>query len=138
LSAFPSFNRYFVLSEETTFMAVKRTEAVKPHRTFDGAYGFSFSIALGLVLFIGGLVVSLTLGGDSSLGLVFGVPLLIAGLLVPLFMVRGVFARNDIDEPCPACGSDIHTTDATMRLDCPKCGKTLRVQDMHLYAEKKG
>ena len=119
-------------------MAAKRTETVKTHRTFDGAYGFSFSIALGLVLFIAGLVLSLTLGGDSSLGLVFGVPLLIAGLLVPLFMVRGVFARNDIDEPCPACGSDIHTTDATMRLDCPKCGKTLRVQDMHLYAEKKG
>lgn len=119
-------------------MAAKRTEAVKTHRTFDGAYGFSFSIALGLVLFIAGLVLSLTLGGDNSLGLVFGVPLLIAGLLVPLFMVRGVFARNDIDEPCPVCGSDIHTTDATMRLDCPKCGKTLRVQDMHLYAEKKG
>jgi predicted RNA-binding Zn-ribbon protein involved in translation (DUF1610 family) len=60
----------------------------------------------------------------------------IAGLLVPLFMMRGVFARNDIDEPCPACGSDVHTTDATMRLDCPKCGKTLSVRDMHIYAEK--
>ena len=47
-------------------MEAKRTEAVKPGRTFDGAYGFSFSIALGLALFIGGLVVSLTLGGDSS------------------------------------------------------------------------
>lgn len=119
-------------------MEAKRTEAAKPEgRTFDGAYGFSFSIALGLVLFIAGLVMSLTLGGDSSLGLVFGIPLLIAGLAVPLFMMRGVFARNDIDEPCPGCGSDIHTTDATMRLDCPKCGKTLRVRDMHIYAENK-
>ena len=120
-------------------MEAKRTEAAKQEsRTFDGAYGFSFSIALGLVLFIAGLVMSLTLGGDSSLGLVFGIPLLIAGLAVPLFMMRGVFARNDIDEPCPACGSDIHTTDATMRLDCPKCGRTLRVRDMHIYAEKQG
>jgi predicted RNA-binding Zn-ribbon protein involved in translation (DUF1610 family) len=120
-------------------MEAKRpAAAAKPVKTFDGAYGFSFSIALGLLLFIGGLVVSLWLGGENGLGLVFGIPLLIAGLLVPLFMMRGVFARNDIDEPCPACGSDIHTTDATMRLDCPKCGKTLRVQDMHLYAEKKG
>lgn len=118
-------------------MEAKRTEAAKQeNRTLDGAYGFSFSIALGLLLFIAGLVMSLTLGGDSSLGLVFGIPLLIAGLAVPLFMMRGVFARNDIDEPCPACGSDIHTTDATMRLDCPKCGRTLRVQDMHIYAEK--
>ncbi len=119
-------------------MEAKRTEAAKPNRTMDGAYGFSFSIALGLVLFISGLVLALTLGGDSSLGFVFGIPLLIAGLAVPLFMMRGVFARNDIDEPCPACGSDIHTTDATMRLDCPKCGRTLRVRDMHIYAEKKG
>ena len=119
-------------------MEAKRIEDAKAGRTLDGAYGFSFSIALGLVLFIGGLVVALTLGGDSSLGLVFGIPLLIAGLAVPLFMMRGVFARNDIDEPCPACGSDIHTTDATMRLDCPKCGRTLRVQDMHIYAEKQG
>jgi predicted RNA-binding Zn-ribbon protein involved in translation (DUF1610 family) len=118
-------------------MEAKGPRADKPVRTLDGAYGFSFSIALGLALFIGGLVVSLTLGGDSSLGLVFGIPLLIAGLAVPLFMMRGVFARNNIDEPCPACGSDIHTTDATMRLDCPKCGKTLRVRDMHIYAEKK-
>jgi predicted RNA-binding Zn-ribbon protein involved in translation (DUF1610 family) len=118
-------------------MEAKRNEAIKPGRNLDGAAGFSFSIALGLVLFIGGLVVSLTLGGDSSLGLMFGVPLLIAGLAVPLFMMRGVFARNDIDEPCPACGSDIHTTDATMRLDCPKCGKTIQVRNMHLYAEKK-
>ena len=118
-------------------MEAKRPEAAaKTVKTFDGAYGFSFSIALGLLLFIGGLVVSLWLGGENGLGLVFGIPLLIAGLLVPLFMMRGVFARNDIDEPCPACGSDIHTTDATMRLDCPKCGKTLRVRDMHIYAEK--
>jgi hypothetical protein len=117
-------------------MEAKRTEAVKDGRTFDGAYGFSFSIALGLLLFIGGLVVSLTLGGDNNLGLVFGIPLLIAGLLVPLIMVRGVFGRNNIDEPCPACGSDIHTTDATMRLDCPKCGKTIQVRDMHLYQSK--
>jgi|SRR5687767_763845 len=117
-------------------MDTKQTDAGKDGRTFDGAYGFSFSIALGLLLFIGGLVISLTLGGESNLGLVFGIPLLIAGLGVPLFMMRGVFARNNIDEPCPACGSDIHTTDATMRLDCPKCGRTLRVKDMHIYAEK--
>ena len=122
-------------------MSAQRPETTRPQegRTFDGAYGFSFSIALGLALFIGGLVLSLTLGQESSFGLVFGIPLLIAGLAVPLFMMRGVFHRNDIDEPCPACGNDIHTTDATMRLDCPKCGKTLAVRDMHLYtAEKQG
>src|SRR5215210_3314962 len=104
-------------------MEAKRTaaaaSAAKPSRTFDEAYGFSFSIALGLVLFIGGLVLSLTIGQESSFGLVFGIPLLIAGLVVPLVMMRGVFARNEIKAPCPACGTEMKTTDATLQLDCP-------------------
>ena len=65
-----------------------------------------------------------------------GIPLLIAGLVIPLFMMRGVFARNDIVAPCPVCGSEIKTTDATLQLDCPNCGKTLSVRDMKLYAKE--
>ena len=53
-------------------MEAKRPEAAKPSRTFDEAYGFSFAIGLGLLLFIGGLVLSLTIGQESSFGLVFG------------------------------------------------------------------
>lgn len=117
-------------------MAAKRPENVKPAgRTFDEAYGFSFSIALGLVLFIGGLVLSLTIGQENSFGLFVGIPLLIAGLVIPLFMMRGVFARNDIVAPCPACGAEIKTTDATLQLDCPNCGKTISVRDEKLYAK---
>ena len=118
-------------------MAAKRRDTAKPAgRTFDEAYGFSFSIALGLLLFIGGLVLSLTLGQESSFGLFVGIPLLVAGLVIPLFMMRGVFARNDIVAPCPVCGSEIKTTDATLQLDCPNCGKTLSVRDMKLYAKE--
>ena len=120
-------------------MAAKRRDPAKPAgRTFDEAYGFSFSIALGLLLFIGGLILSLTLGQESSFGLFVGIPLLIAGLVIPLFMMRGVFARNDIVAPCPVCGSEIKTTDATLQLDCPNCGKTLSVRDMKLYAKEEG
>lgn len=115
-------------------MAAKRPEAVKPAgRTFDEAYGFSFSIALGLVLFIGGLVLSLTLGQQSSFGLFFGIPLIIAGLVIPLFMMRGAFTRSEIKSSCPACGFEINTTDSTMQLDCPNCGRTLSVRDGGLY-----
>jgi predicted RNA-binding Zn-ribbon protein involved in translation (DUF1610 family) len=115
-------------------MAEKRTDAVKPAgRTFDEAYGFSFSIALGLLLFIGGLVISLTLGQESSFGLFFGIPLMLAGLVVPLFMMRGIFARDEINAPCPVCGAEIKTTDATMQLDCPNCGKTISIRDGGLY-----
>ena len=39
-------------------MAEEKTGRAKASRTFDSAYGFSFSIAVGLALFIAGLVMS--------------------------------------------------------------------------------
>ncbi len=54
-------------------MAEKQTEDLKARRTFDSAYGFSFSIAVGLLLFIAGLVISLTVG-EGTTGLIFGIP----------------------------------------------------------------
>lgn len=107
-----------------------RGTAAKPKRTFDEAYGFSFSIALGLILFIAGLVVSLTLGEGS---LVFGIPLLIAGLIVPLFTMRDVFTRHEINAPCPSCGTEIKTSDATFKLECPNCRKMITVRDEQLF-----
>jgi predicted RNA-binding Zn-ribbon protein involved in translation (DUF1610 family) len=102
----------------------------KPKRTFDEAYGFSFGIALGLILFIAGLVISLTLGEGS---LIFGIPLLIAGLLVPLFTVRDIFTRHESSAPCPSCGTMIKVSDATLKLECPACKKMLVVRDMQLF-----
>src|SRR6267143_1285995 len=70
-------------------MNANRPEVAKSGRTFDSAYSFSFSIALGLILFIAGLVISLTLGEGTSIGLFFGIPLLLAGLVLPIVMMRG-------------------------------------------------
>ncbi len=56
-------------------MDANRPQVAKPGRTFDSAYSFSFAIALGLILFIGGLVISLTLGQSATIGLIFGIPL---------------------------------------------------------------
>ncbi len=107
-----------------------------PGRTFDSAYGFSFAIALGLVLFIAGLVVSLTMtSDDNSFGLLFGIPLLIAGLVVPLFMVRDIFTRNEFSAPCPNCGTDIRTSDSTLKLECPKCEMVITVRDEKFFLE---
>jgi len=55
-------------------MDPNRPEVAKQSRTFDSAYSFSFSIAVGLVLFIIGLVISLTIGQGASIGLIFGIP----------------------------------------------------------------
>jgi hypothetical protein len=111
----------------------KETEDPKARRTFDSAYGFSFSIAVGLALFIAGLVISLTIGEGTSTGLIFGIPLLVAGLIIPVFMMRGLFKTNEIKAPCPACGESIRTSDATLQLTCSSCHSIINVRDEKLF-----
>lgn len=113
-------------------MEANRTEVAKSGRTFDSAYSFSFSIAVGLVLFIAGLVITLTLGQGATIGLVFGIPLLVAGLILPLIMMRDLFHKNEINSDCPFCGAPIKTSDATIRLNCPACKRLIEVRDMGL------
>ena len=114
-------------------MDSNRPEVAKSGRTFDSAYSFSFSIALGLLLFLAGLVLSLTLGQSATVGLIFGIPLLIAGLVLPLVMMRNLFQQNEITGECPFCGVPINTTDATIRLNCPSCKNLIEVRDSSLY-----
>lgn len=102
-------------------------------RSFDGAYGFSFAIGIGLLFFIAGLVITLTLGEGSAIGLIFGIPLLVAGLILPLIMMRGLFTRNDVSGACPYCSAPIKTSDATIRLRCVSCGREVGVRDLKLY-----
>ena len=105
----------------------------KSGRTPDSAYSFSFAIALGLLLFIAGLVISLTLGEGTSIGLIFGIPLLLAGLILPLFMMRSLFTKNDVAGACPYCGAPIGTSDATIRLECPACKRLVMVREEKFY-----
>ena len=114
-------------------MSAKEPANAKPGRTPDSAYNFSFAIALGLILFIAGLVISLTLGGGSSVALIFGIPLLFAGLLLPLFMMRDLFKKNDVVGPCPYCSATIKTSDATIRLRCPACQREVGVREAKFY-----
>lgn len=107
-------------------------------RTFDSAYAFSFAIAAGLILFIGGLVISLTLGNGTSLGLIFGIPLLLAGLILPVFMMRDLFKQNEVKGPCPYCSAPIRTSDATLSLMCSDCKNVVMVRDMKMYQKDNG
>ena len=114
-------------------MAEPEAKEAKSRRTFDSAYGFSFAIAVGLALFIAGLVVTLTVGEGTSTGLIFGVPLIFTGLVVPVVMMRGLFKSSEIKEPCPGCGETIKTSDATLQLRCPSCHKVINVREEKLF-----
>jgi len=113
-------------------MEADRPDVAKSNRTFDSAYSFPFSIALGLILFIAGLVISLTLGQGATIGLIFGIPLLIAGLVLPLFMMRDLFHHNELNGSCPFCSTPIKTSDATIRLNCPSCRRLIEVRETTL------
>jgi hypothetical protein len=115
-------------------MSAKEPAAEKSARTLDSAYKFSFAIAIGLILFIGGLVISLLLGSGSSIGLLFGVPLLLAGLIVPLIMMRDNFKQHDVAGECPYCSTPVKTSDATIRFRCPNCKGEVAVRDEKLYS----
>src|SRR5947207_14725920 len=110
-------------------MQQEPTGRVKTGRTFDSAYGFSFSIAVGLILFIAGLVISLTLGQGTNIGLIFVIPLLVAGLIIPIFMMRDLFKTNEIQDPCPNCGATIRTSDSTLQLKCTSCERVINVRE---------
>src|SRR5713226_10335398 len=116
-------------------MTDEEAKETKPRRTFDSAYGFSFAIAIGLALFIAGLVVTLTVGEGTSTGLIFGVPLIFAGLVIPIFMMRDLFKTNEIKEPCPNCGATIKTSDATLQLRCQSCQRVINVREGKLSLE---
>lgn len=119
-------------------MDQNRPEVSKPGRTFDSAYSFSFSITVGLVLFLAGLVISLTFGQSATIGLIFGIPLLIAGLVLPVFMMRDLFHRNEVAGVCPYCAAPIKTSDATIRLNCPACKRLIEVREMALHRSETG
>jgi predicted RNA-binding Zn-ribbon protein involved in translation (DUF1610 family) len=112
-------------------MENKGQETAKAGRSFDSAYGFSFAIGLGLLLFIAGLIITLTLGEGTSIGLIFGIPLLVAGVVLPLVMMRGGMKHNIVSGVCPFCQTAIKTSDATIRLNCPTCSRKLVVRDSH-------
>lgn len=113
-------------------MDVKRPAALS-ERSADGAFGFSIAIGLGLLLFIVGLIISLTMGEGTGVGLLFGIPLMVAGVIVPLFMMRQNFAGRNIEAPCPNCGAEIKTSDGTLKFECPSCRKMILVRDSELH-----
>ncbi len=101
-------------------MDANRPDVAKSGRTFDSAYSFSFSVGIGLVLFIAGLVISLTLGQGATIGLIFAFPM------------RDLFQHHVVDGACPYCSAPIKTSDATIRLNCPSCKRLIEVRETTL------
>jgi predicted RNA-binding Zn-ribbon protein involved in translation (DUF1610 family) len=114
---------------KVSLMEMKRSVVERPGHRLDSGFGFSLSIGVGLILFIGGLVIALMFEDGNHVGLIFGIPMIVAGVVVPLFMLRDTFRTSEIVSPCPVCGTTIKTSDGTLQLDCPSCGNVLLLKN---------
>jgi hypothetical protein len=95
-----------------------------------------FSIALGLLLILGGLFVILFFGEEAGSVQVFGVPLIIGGLLAPHLAMRLFQTRYEISGPCPYCWSHVKTSESALELNCPDCHRRITGRHMRLFRTK--
>ncbi len=109
------------------------TNASTTGRTLQDVRFILFSVALGMLLILGGLFIILFFSEGTGSVPVFGVPLIIGGLFTPHLAMRFFLIRNEICGPCPYCWSPVKTSDSALTVNCPDCHQRIVVRDRRLY-----
>ncbi len=78
--------------------------------------------ATGFILIVIGIMVSLT-----GVGLMIGIPLILAGVAYPLV------ARSLIRGQCPYCDRKVSTINTKPGINCPGCGKYIVIRDKKYF-----
>ena len=78
--------------------------------------------AIGFVLIVIGIMVSFTV-----VGLIIGVPLILAGVTYPLI------ARSLIRGQCPYCGKNVSALNSKPGINCPGCGRLIVIRDKKYF-----
>jgi predicted RNA-binding Zn-ribbon protein involved in translation (DUF1610 family) len=82
-----------------------------------GAFsGLLFGVIAAPVLIISGGMICLT-----GLGIVLGIPLIIAGVLAPL--IGPMMGINSLKAACPWCGAEVSGVGIFDKFSCPTCGE---------------
>lgn len=82
------------------------------------AVGWFTGLIVGFILIVIGVMVSLT-----GVGLIIGIPLILAGLAYPFI------ARSLIKGHCPYCGSTVSVLGSKSGVTCRSCRKHIVIQD---------
>ncbi len=90
-----------------------------------GFSGLFFGLIAAPVLIIVGIMICLT-----GLGVVLGIPLIVAGVLAPL--VGPLMGVNALRGACPWCGEKISGVGIFDRFSCSKCGQRIVVKKHEL------
>lgn len=78
--------------------------------------------AIGFILVVIGIMVSLT-----GVGLIIGIPLILAGFGYPLI------ARSLIRGQCPYCGRNMSAINKKPGINCSGCGKYIVIRDKKYF-----
>jgi len=82
-----------------------------------GAFtGLFFGLIAAPVLIIAGGMICLT-----GLGIVLGIPLIVAGVLAPL--IGPTMGINSLKAACPWCGAEVSGVSIFDKFSCPTCGE---------------
>lgn len=111
----------------------KYTSASTTGRTLQEVHFILLSVALGLLLILGGLLIILFFSEGAGPGRLFGLPLIIGGLFAPHLAMRLFLTRNEISGPCPYCCSPVKISDSALNLNCPGCHQRVAVRDRRFY-----
>ncbi len=83
-----------------------------------GPVGWLTATSAGFILIVIGVLVSFT-----GIGLILGIPLILAGIAYPFI------ARHIITGPCPYCGIKVSTLGSRSEVKCRACGKPVVIQN---------
>jgi len=113
--------------KEEAYVKAKRAEGRADEGGWKPGMGQLFGLVLAAILVIAAIILGVTTG----LGLVFAVPLGIAGLALAMVVFRGGRTRR-IAAPCPHCGARVTAPSHISEFDCPHCGGRMETRDSGL------
>ena len=116
--------------EDKKFAKTHGVEGAKP--TEQSTVRLIFTIAVSLALLITGIGFGVTFV-FTGLGALVGIPLIVAGLVAPFFLLRSFFARQKVRGRCPYCGAQIIIEEHLRETDCPSCQKHLEVREKKVF-----
>ncbi|MBD3348841.1 MAG: hypothetical protein GF400_06555 [Candidatus Eisenbacteria bacterium] len=90
------------------------------------AEGCATGWVLGIILVVMGLLLTFT-----GIGAIIGIPLIVAGIIVPL--VAPFLGLSSIRGPCPYCGSRVRASRGSPGAVCPACGRRIVIRDGRYY-----
>jgi len=117
--------------KDEIFTKAKRARVRGP-----GGIGCFLTAALSTILILGvfGLGLMAMWGNSTvSIGIIFGIPLILIALVIPFIMAGRYLSSNEIDGPCPYCGAPLKTTDSIVTLVCPSCQNEVLIKGMKFF-----